>query len=778
MMPVNPLEQSHLFEFGPFRLDTRARLLFRDGIPVPLPPKSYETLVHLVRSGGRAMTREELAEAVWPDVVVSDGSLTQAVFLLRKALGESEEGPRFIETVPRVGYRFAAGVAAVSPAVASAPAEARAPGPDSAARGVHPRLAFAAGAALVLAVLAAAGVWLLRAPARAPGARPGLLTERRELPIPADASRLLGHVGSSFVLAAPGATYLLPDDGALAATRIPLGGGETLADLARTGLVVVRGDDVVTRDPIGQKQSDSARLPAGLGAAARSLLVSPGGRHLALRTRDAIEVLELSPGRAAPAFRRTLAARETEVLALTDRYLAVAPGGGAPLEVIELEGGRTVLTAPCAELRPEALAVDDATGRVAVGGRFDSIHVFAIGGAAPPLTLPGRGWTHGLAFVPDAPTLLASGYGGFVAYRGAEVVHDARGRAAAGTVTAGSDGVFVLSTKRQRLTWLDYAGFAPAARVDLHAQALWSIEHDAADTTVYAGGRDGKLYALDLATSRVRTASVHTDGIPSLLREGAFLASASDDKSVAVWELPGPKLVRRATAHRYLVNDLRVAPRAPDGPTLVTSSSDGTVKTWTWPSLEPKETIDVAALTGRTSELHAVWTAPDLTRVLVGTWDGALVDIANDGALWTARRVPVEGGAVYRFASLPKLGLVAGVAIVPHEVFLYDLARGTAHAIESAGLEAYWCVADEEASALFVAGDGGVSRYAFARDGDTVRYELAARRRSGLSLMSVTRLAGGALWAATYDGALVKIAPETFGGFPPARGRVELAPAP
>ena len=99
----------HLYEFGPFRLDTQDRMLSREGQYVPLTPKALETLLVLVEHGGRIVEKEELHRQVWPDTVVEDVSLAKNVSTLRKALGESES-QRYIETVPKRGYRFAAEV--------------------------------------------------------------------------------------------------------------------------------------------------------------------------------------------------------------------------------------------------------------------------------------------------------------------------------------------------------------------------------------------------------------------------------------------------------------------------------------------------------------------------------------------------------------------------------------------------------------------------------------------------------------------------------------------
>jgi DNA-binding winged helix-turn-helix (wHTH) protein/TolB-like protein/Flp pilus assembly protein TadD len=100
----------HFYEFGPFRIDTSNRLLLRDGQPVPLKRKAVEVLLVLVKHKGEVLEKERLMETLWPDSFVEEANLTQSVYMLRKALGEQADGPRYIETIPRRGYRFAAEV--------------------------------------------------------------------------------------------------------------------------------------------------------------------------------------------------------------------------------------------------------------------------------------------------------------------------------------------------------------------------------------------------------------------------------------------------------------------------------------------------------------------------------------------------------------------------------------------------------------------------------------------------------------------------------------------
>ena len=107
------LSTKHFYEFGAYRVDGRDHLLLRDGAVVPLAPKAFDLLLVLVESSGRVLTKEELMKLVWPDSFVEEANLSRHVFTLRKALDEDGEG-KYIETIPRRGYRFVATVTEVS----------------------------------------------------------------------------------------------------------------------------------------------------------------------------------------------------------------------------------------------------------------------------------------------------------------------------------------------------------------------------------------------------------------------------------------------------------------------------------------------------------------------------------------------------------------------------------------------------------------------------------------------------------------------------------------
>jgi DNA-binding winged helix-turn-helix (wHTH) protein/TolB-like protein/Tfp pilus assembly protein PilF len=98
------------FAFGPFRLDTMKRCLLREGAPVTLQPKDFETLLVLVEQRDRVVGKDELVKLLWPDTFVEEANLSQHIYVLRKALGDTGHNHNYIVTVPGRGYRFVAPV--------------------------------------------------------------------------------------------------------------------------------------------------------------------------------------------------------------------------------------------------------------------------------------------------------------------------------------------------------------------------------------------------------------------------------------------------------------------------------------------------------------------------------------------------------------------------------------------------------------------------------------------------------------------------------------------
>lgn len=168
---TNP-SPAQVLEFAGFRMDLAGRSLTGpDGAPVILKPRVFDTLAVLATRAGELVTRRTLMDEIWPNLVVEENNLNQAIVSLRRALGESPDGTGFIATVPGRGYQF---VAPVVRAVADAKAAdatagraevgaAGAPSPPADGAGrralTPPRLAGLAALIVAAAALAALALW-------------------------------------------------------------------------------------------------------------------------------------------------------------------------------------------------------------------------------------------------------------------------------------------------------------------------------------------------------------------------------------------------------------------------------------------------------------------------------------------------------------------------------------------------------------------------------------------------------------------------------------------
>ncbi len=106
---------NHLYEFNEFRINVGERLLQRRGQDISLPPKVFDLLLALVERHGQVVTKDQLMTEVWPNTFVEETNLKVYVSTLRKTLGDNGTGEKFIETLPRRGYRFVSKVTEILP---------------------------------------------------------------------------------------------------------------------------------------------------------------------------------------------------------------------------------------------------------------------------------------------------------------------------------------------------------------------------------------------------------------------------------------------------------------------------------------------------------------------------------------------------------------------------------------------------------------------------------------------------------------------------------------
>ena len=163
--------QTGQFRFGDFLLDVRERTLLKGGEPGYLPPRTFDTLLALVSRPGQLVSKDDLIRVIWEGGVVSDNALTRCIKEVRQALGDDAKSPSFIETVPRMGYRFIAEVEIIDD---SGQAAASPPETEPGGRGSSTIVRRAFSAALVV-LAAIVSLWLVTRPPGDGKVEPGVV---------------------------------------------------------------------------------------------------------------------------------------------------------------------------------------------------------------------------------------------------------------------------------------------------------------------------------------------------------------------------------------------------------------------------------------------------------------------------------------------------------------------------------------------------------------------------------------------------------------------------
>jgi DNA-binding winged helix-turn-helix (wHTH) protein len=210
--------------FGPFRFDTLDRTLSRDGEEIRLPPRALAILEYLLERPGRVVSKQELIDAVWKDAFVGETSLTEAIGVLRQALGDSAAEPAVIQTIHRRGYRFVGTLRAdaqpsapltpvASPDETSEEPAAAAPGTRAT---VKPRRAILAALVLAVGAVACLAAWALWPAARAPQ------VTRATITLPAGQAPAPGLVAQPIAALSPDGSRIVYVAGAPGSYRLHL----------------------------------------------------------------------------------------------------------------------------------------------------------------------------------------------------------------------------------------------------------------------------------------------------------------------------------------------------------------------------------------------------------------------------------------------------------------------------------------------------------------------------------------------------------------------------
>lgn len=595
-----------------------------------------------------------------------------------------------------------------------------------------------------------------------------ILTPDHEVALPKDVVRLVGGGPQPGVALAVGrqGVYLVDLEGASAPAFSPLAADEEVVGGAELGALAIRSAGrLVVRDLFPREGRVTERVVAeGIGKDER-LALDRRATVLARADATRLRVLSLAEPRRPVLVERSIDGPPRRLL-VSARYVAWV-SAGRTVRAVELATGRDALAAREWEGQVNALAIEDLSGRLAVGGWFDEVLVYDLetGRAVARHTLPGQ--THALAFLPDRPTLVAGKEGRLALLREDEgkVAEIEAPAAVFLDLSFGPSGLLARDAAGQKAISLAYRALPVERRGAVAGVPIWTMGASEDGHRLLLGTSDGQLHRYDLETSLLESRRGHTQGLTSLVAVGGRIVTASDDKTIAVWDADRLEVVGRSKAHGYLVNHLFWEEAAQ---TLWSTSSDRSIKAWRLPDLG-----EIATIAPGGGSKSALWMDSRRGIAVVGTWERSWMELRRRGAEWAAARTQaIRSEGAYSVCAHPAADVVMIVGVRPASLWLYDVPSGRAWELEPPDRDLEWAVpvGDNE---FAVVGFHKLARYAVTRAEGGLDVDVAIGLSTDLGELGICAcLPGGTRVAAgNATGELFVVDTRAL---PPPLGRIRL----
>ena len=532
--------------------------------------------------------------------------------------------------------------------------------------------------------------------------------------VPPDAWKIVCHVEDTIVLQGKACLYLLNEANPKDPIRIPIEADQRFLGASPEGLLYLLKAGTLTALDIRPDSADKPPLVLARNVPSADVYgLSPSGRFLAAQKGARVEVFQVRDEALKLLFSATFA-QNPSLIRLSEGHLIAWGRDG--LTAYSLAVGKLLWKSPFDQGLVSDLAVHEDLNLVCVAGWFDKVFLYDLGTGQPKGEAPHSGRCNEVCIIPDYPTLAIAGEHDLTLWRTKEgqIFEWKANQPMITSVALTERGLEALDALSHSLLLFPYRGFPIERVAKICQREIWSLAADPEGHALYIGGADGNLYVLPLPAGEAKAFPLHTQGIPALAQGGNCLASSSDDKTIAIWQLPEMKVIWRSQAHKYLVNSLFLT-QSPQS--LWSASSDGTLKEWSWPKLEELETIDLNQLLHRQCSMATLWVSPDHKTVLSGTHSLALVrlDKGEDGK-WHATATSSQSQVLYSCAAVSETGAFLFAAEEPYGCCLYDLQAKKFGPIGCLQTRPFWALEGPGRKEALVAGVGSILDYSFERE--------------------------------------------------------------
>ena len=585
------------------------------------------------------------------------------------------------------------------------------------------RLAFVlAGVAAAVLLVLGAGFFVARwkrapapqRPATAPSRPQAISGEPLRIGVPPDAWKIVCHIEDTIVLQGRACLYLLNEANPKDPVRISFEADQRFLGASSEGLLyLLKGGSLTTLDIRPDHLGKAPVVLAKNVPEGEAFGLSPSGLVLGVQNGLRVEVFQVRDGVLKRMFSATFPQKPLAIRVSEGHLLVYTQG---ELSTHSLADGKLLWKSPFDQGHVNDMVISEDLDLVCLAGWFDKVFLFDLKTGRQKADVPQMGQNFEVCIIPDCPTLAIGGDHGLALWRTVEgrVFEWKANQPKITSVALTERWLEALDDPSHSLLLFPYRGFPIERVAKICQKEIWSLAADPDGHALYAGGADSNLYVLPLPGGEVKTYPLHTQGITFLALGGKYLASCSDDKTIAIWQLPEMKVIWRSQAHKFLINTLFLT-ESPPG--LWSSSSDGTVKRWSWPQLEERETINVSDLLGRRLSLAALGVSRDQKTILTGTHSSAFVrlDKGAEGG-WRAEATVSPSRALYSCVEVPGAGAFLFAGQEPFGCYLHDFQARTFGPVCDLQTRPFWALDGPGGKGALVAGVGSLLAYSFDRE--------------------------------------------------------------
>ncbi|MBK8285678.1 MAG: protein kinase [Ahniella sp.] len=552
-----------------------------------------------------------------------------------------------------------------------------------------------------------------------------VLHQTRQWSAPGDAGYLVGAGdGSQALLTTRDGLYLRSLTADTPAVRQSID-GQVLGTTRMGELIVLQGDTVSALDARGKESRE--RVLGSVADSASWISVDRAGEWLAWidsgRLTWAHAVNEQQGGQ------QDLGGAKVSFLRVEAGIAAMTLEDPRELLVIRLSDGMLLYRQAHNQGRVYDLAMMPEQGKVALCGFSPEVEVFDWIEASLPRTVPVATHCAAAIWLPDGPGLLIRADRQLVLWQPSsrqQLPWPGRAIGPGGDLprfARASGTVWLHEPSEQTLTGFTVGPQSWPGLNEPTGSEAWDLAMD--NDRIYIGLSNGALQVIE--PTGTRTLKVHEAGITDLVDGGDAIASASDDRTMAIWSKPGMEVSWRSRGHEFLINQLWIAP---DRSSVWSTSSDGQMKQWRWPDLSPMTQVNTRELIGEENlSLHAIWMNAAQDLALLGTWNHQLLLLGKTDDTWSAAATPVPSGGGYRLLELPDLDVVLLLGVYPGTLHAFDLRQQKFVPLPDYGIDLFGLSTGPEAGTAVAAGDGALILLRFHRDAEqTLHWQHRARQ--------------------------------------------------